>query len=606
MVQIHAPPLKFNLVKSRRSPGEALLYLDSLHKHPNPCRMGVLLQISVPAMTEKRDYPFLVGGVVLAGLIGLMDILSHTLGEWGIYALLLAIAGGTFLWLRQEPAPRKQAFQLPQTVDPGIIRRALADAEKFITQLGAEVEDPQDPNLEPIKPQVNAFQSQVSQIATDMNREEIRLVVMGASGSGKTTLIQLMQSDWAATSSRQLSFQEAPGLFTATDHGLSVEALARQQAIAADIVLFLVTGDMTEPEFQALKWLATTKRTLLVFNKQDHYLPDQRQLVLNQLQRRVQGSLRTAADVVAIAAAPNPIKVRQHQSDSSVQEWLEPQKPDISALTGRLEQILQQESQQLVLASSFTRAMALGVEVKTVLNDVRRTRALPVVEQFQWVAAGTAFASPLPAMDLVATVAINAQMIHDLGAIYRQKFSLPQAQKVAATLGSVMLKLGLVELSTQAIAGLLKSNAITYLAGGCIQGISAAYLTRVAGLSLIEYFHSQEPNLTLSEASPLAIERLTQILHRVFQQNQQLAFLQLFVNQAMDRVSAAFPQPQLAGVSDSSLLTPSTSATLPSGSSCLTSEFDPLVTPETAVSNHNGTGICLKVPALDKTQLPSI
>jgi uncharacterized protein (DUF697 family) len=209
-------------------------------------------------------------------------------------------------------------------------------------------------------------------------------------------------------------------------------------------------------------------------------------------------------------------------------------------------------------------------------------------------------------MDLVATVAINAQMIHDLGAIYRQKFSLPQAQKVAATLGSVMLKLGLVELSTQAIAGLLKSNAITYLAGGCIQGISAAYLTRVAGLSLIEYFHSQEPNLTLSEASPLAIERLTQILHRVFQQNQQLAFLQLFVNQAMDRVSAAFPQPQLAGATDSSLLTPSTSATLPSGSSCLTSEFDPLVTPETAVSNHNGTGICLKVPALDKTQLPSI
>jgi uncharacterized protein (DUF697 family)/nucleotide-binding universal stress UspA family protein len=556
-------------------------------------------------MTEKRDYPFLVGGAVLAVMIGLMEILSHTLGEWGIYAVFVAISGGAFVWLRQEPAQKRTAFQLPQTLDTGIIRRALAEAEKVITQLGTEVEDPKDPGLAAVKPQVNVFQSQVNQIATEMNRDDIRLVVMGAKGSGKTTLIQLMQSGWAEHSSKQLSFAEAASLFTAGDDGLSVETLAHQQAIAADIVLFLVTGDITQPEYQTLKRLAAIKRTLLVFNKQDQYLPQQRQIILNQLQRRGQGSLKAEADVVAIAAAPNPIKVRQHQSDSSTQEWLEEQKPNISALTGRLEQILQQESQQLVLASSFTRAMALGVQAKTVLNDVRRTRALPVVEQFQWVAAGTAFASPLPAMDLVATVAINAQMIHDLGAIYRQKVSLQQAQKIAATLGSVMLKLGLVELSTQAIAGLLKSNAITYLAGGCIQGISAAYLTRVAGLSLIEYFHSQEPNLTLSEASPLAIERLTQILQRVFQQNQQLAFLQLFVNQALDRVSAAFPQPQLAAATDPSFFTTSSSSgAFSPGAALITPESVPLATPQTPVSDHNGTDMRLTVSDLDPTTLP--
>jgi hypothetical protein len=55
-----------------------------------------------------------------------------------------------------------------------------------------------------------------------------------------------------------------------------------------------------------------------------------------------------------------------------------------------------------------------------------------------------------------------------------------------------MLKLGLVEVTTQTIGSILKGNAFTYVAGGAVQGVSAAYLTRLAGLSLIEYFQEQE------------------------------------------------------------------------------------------------------------------
>ncbi len=560
-------------------------------------------------MTEKRGYPFLVGGAILAGSIGLLDILNHTLGDSGLWMVLLASAGGAVFLLWRKPQPKVMRSPLPQTVDTVAVRRALAEAEKVITQLGVEVSDPQEVAFEAVKPQMNWFQAQVSQIASDMNRDDIRLLVMGAKGSGKTRLIQEMQTLWTRKFTRPLSFVEAPSLFEPTENGLAAEALAQQQAIAADLILFLVNGDLTDPEFQMVKRLSVTKRVLLVLNKQDQYLPAERQTLVNQLQRRGRG-VWSPEDVVAIAAAPNPIKVRQYQPDGSVKEWLEEQTPDIAALAQRLEQILQQESQQLVLKSSFASAQALGVQVKTVLNDVRRTRALPVVEQFQWIAAGTAIASPLPAMDLVATVAINAQMIHDLGTIYRQKFSLQQAQKVATTLGSLMLKLGLVELSTQAIASLLKSNALTYLAGGCIQGISAAYLTRVAGLSLIEYFNIQEPNLTLSEASPLVIERFSQILQRVFQQNQQLTFLQTLANQAMDRFSAALPQPQLAAASDPALFTSPPVADVSTDDDSVSSEplkmplycAAPLsAAPEVEIPAQNGTGIPLAASCLDTT-----
>ncbi|MGC1395385.1 MAG: YcjF family protein, partial [Coleofasciculaceae cyanobacterium] len=224
-----------------------------------------------------------------------------------------------------------------------------------------------------------------------------------------------------------------------------------------------------------------------------------------------------------------------HQTDDSVQEWIETQKPDVTALSSRLTQILATEAQQLVWATALRATAALQKEVKTRLNNVRRDRALPVIEQYQWIAAAAAFANPVPALDLLATAAISGQLVVELGEIYQQKFSMPQAQTTAKSLGSLMLKLGLVELSTQAIGGILKSNAFTYIAGGAVQGVSAAYLTRLAGLSLIEYLEEQDYHDTATDKL-FNLERLGQKLQMVFQQNQRTVFLQGFVKATVARI----------------------------------------------------------------------
>lgn len=508
--------------------------------------------------------PLIASSSLLVLGIGALDVLHHLVGEWGVYTVFALLGGAGVQWLHRQANQTKP--QAPLVVDSVTMKRTLAEVKQAITHIKEEIDDPaENVTCAEAQPRMLQLQSQVSQLAHDMNREELRIAVMGAKGTGKTTLLQLLQSAWSDDALRTRRFNEVPCFSATTSIGLTADLLALQAAIAADLVLFVVTGDITDSELQAVKRVAANKRTVLVFNKLDQYLPADRQSILKQLHAHTGGLLSTE-DVVAIATAPKPIKVRKHQSDGSVKEWLEAQPPHLHDLTQRLEQILSQESQQLVLASSLNHAIALKTQAKTVLNDVRRTRALPLVEQFQWVAAGTAFASPIPTLDVLATAAINAQMILDLGTLYRQKFSLQQAQKMAATLGSLILKLGLVELSTQAIAGLLKVNALTYIAGGCIQGVSAAYLTRIVGLSLIEYFHAQEPNLTLTEASPLAIERFSQIVQSVFQQNQQLTFLQSFVWQAMERVvsPSALPQPHSTAMPETMTLgTPAEPLRLP-------------------------------------------
>jgi uncharacterized protein len=139
-------------------------------------------------------------------------------------------------------------------------------------------------------------------------------------------------------------------------------------------------------------------------------------------------------------------------------------------------------------------------------------------------------------LDILATAVINAQMVVDLGNIYQQKFSLEQAKTVAGEMGSLMLKLGLVEISSKAISTVLKTNAVTFAVGGVVQGVSAAYLTRLAGLSLIEYFQQQEVALS---SDGLNLERFGQTLQNVFGQNQQIGVLQGFVKQGVKRLLPA-------------------------------------------------------------------
>jgi hypothetical protein len=549
--------------------------------------------------------PLLVGGSLLALSAGGLDILHHLAGEWGLYAVFALLGAVGVQWLQQ--AEPKRTPQAPLMVDSATMKRTLAEVKQVMTHLKAEIDDPAEKvSCAAAQPRVSRLQSQIAQLANDLNREELRIAVIGAKGTGKTTLCQLLQSTWGDGGLRTLHFNEVPGFDATTTIGLTADLLALQAAIAADLVLFVITGDLTESELQVVQRVAANKRTVLVFNKLDHYLPTDRQTVLEQLRLHM-GAVLAAGDVVAIAAAPNPIKVRQHQPDGALKEWLEVQPPALADLTQRLEQILAQESQQLVLASSLNHAVTLKTQAKTVLNEVRRTRALPVVEQFQWVAAGAAFASPIPTLDVVATAAINAQMILDLGTLYRQKFSLQQAQKMAITLGSLILKLGLVELSTQAIAGLLKVNALTYVAGGCIQGVSAAYLTRIVGLSLIEYFEAQEPNLTLTEASPLAIERFSQIVQSVFQKNQQLTFLQNFVWQAMERVVSptAFQQPALTALPPLSTPTaPAEPLRLPLKTAAALSEALG-ERQEVSMLDENRSSVRLSVSSLDPTSIAS-
>jgi GTPase SAR1 family protein len=467
-------------------------------------------------MVWKLKRPILVGGVGLSFTLWMLESWHDKVMQFGEFSLLSLLAVGGGLWLIKQNRPKPTDEQLDEmAIDRAMVENTIASSAIAINKLVEEAGDCGEA-LE----KAALLQEKIPYLQSELDRESIKLTVTGGKSVGKTTLIELLQQENLAS----VEFQETLPLFIQGNSDTD----AIDNAVKSDFVLFLTNGDLTETEFQSLEQLkAQNQRLMLVYNKQDQCLPDERASVLFSLKQRINGN------VVATAASPQEIKVRKHLEDNSVQEWMEKPAPDIQDLTQQLDKVLAQR-QQLVWATTMRKAKLLKTETKDLLNGIRKLRALPVIEQYQWISAAAAFANPVPALDILATAAINAQMVLDLGGVYQHKFSLEQGKTVAGEMGSLMLKLGLVELSTKTISTVLKSNAITFVAGGVVQGVSAAYLTRIAGLALVEYFQQQE--IAANTGSEFNLEKFGQSLQQVFAQNQQAVFLQSFVKQGVKRL----------------------------------------------------------------------
>ncbi len=463
--------------------------------------------------------PILIGGFALsAGLLGLDSLhqMFTSAGETLILGTMVA-GGGYWWWSKQRnlgKAPPRSVVINSET-----LQHLTAQVNLIIDQLTSNGAPPAA---------TSQLQQQLRHAADQLERQFYQVAITGQARVGKTTLWQELQT---RIEEQQVELFETPALFSTTANIDNV--LTQQLSSQADLVIFVTTADLTATEYNYLQTLSQQQRLLLVFNKQDQYLPVDRQAIQQKIKQTV-ASLVSADSVVSTSARPLPITVRKVQADGNVVESIERPPVDLEQLQQRLQQVLTTEGTQLILATVYRQINQIKTQGMLQLNGLRRQQALPIIEQNQWIVGATAFANPLPALDLLAAAAINTQMIVDLGGIYQQKFSLEQAQVVASNLGGLLLQLGLVELSTQAIGSILKTNAVTFVAGGLIQGLSAAYLTRIVGLTLVEYFASQDL-LVPPEQPNWQLDRFTTTLSQVFQANQRLTVLQDFVQQGKQR-----------------------------------------------------------------------
>ena len=135
--------------------------------------------------------------------------------------------------------------------------------------------------------------------------------------------------------------------------------------------------------------------------------------------------------------------------------------------------------------------------------------------------------TPLPVVDMLATAAVNAQMVMEIGQVYGCEINSDRGKELALSLGKTLVSLGVVKGAVDLLGRVLQLNIATYLVGKVIQGVTAAYLTRIAGKSFVEYFRQDQD---------WGDGGITEVVQRQFQLSRKDEFLKAFVQDAISKV----------------------------------------------------------------------
>lgn len=403
-------------------------------------------------------------------------------------------------------------------------------------------------NLRAIKKQVKQIEDEVSrqallsrsrEIETNLSKRNLQVVIFGTGSSGKTSLINALMGRMVGTVSapmgttevgetyelklkgleREILITDTPGILEAGVAGTEREQLARQLATEADLLLFVVENDLLQSEFVPLKALAEIgKRNILVLNKIDLYSDEDKEKILARLRERVRSFISTS-DVVTVSANPRAVKLETG-------EIIQPE-PDVMPLIRRLANILRAEGDDLMADNILLQSQRLGEEARKIIDAQRHRQADKVVERYQWISAGVIAVTPLPVVDLLATAAVNAQMVVEIGKIYGCDLNMERGRELALSLGKTLASLGIVKGAIELVSRALQLNIATYLVGKAIQGVSAAYLTRIAGKSFIEYFRQ---NQDWGDGG------ISEVVQRQFELNKKDEFVKAFVQEAIAKV----------------------------------------------------------------------
>lgn len=388
------------------------------------------------------------------------------------------------------------------TTDGG--SRHLALARESLTELIA------DHRLPPgIRESLAADYESIAAMLEKLEHGHLHIAAVGRVSTGKSSLLNALVGEPRFTVSplhgetRHSAMEpwseiEAGGVFLIDTPGLDEaggeerERLAREVAHRADLVLFVVDGDITETEREAVRTLVQAGRPLLVvLNKSDLYTAGECESLLSSLRDKLNG-LIPAAQVIAAAAEPRPQTVVEVGADGTERRYSRPRAPEIDALRLRLWDIIETEGKTLAALNASLFATDLSDQVGRRILKARQEVGDRLMRNY-CVAKGIAVAfNPVPVADLFAAAFIDVSMVVHLSRVYdlplsrREAGSLVSviAAEAAALMGTVWamhfvasaLKAGTMGLSTIVTAG--AQGAIAWYSTYLVGRVAAEYLSK--------------------------------------------------------------------------------------------------------------------------------
>lgn len=348
--------------------------------------------------------------------------------------------------------------------------------------------------------------SQVRAMLDKLEHGHIHIAVLGRVSVGKSSVLNALIGEQRFSTSAlhgetkhnemaRWDEQESGSLFLIDTPGINEidgearERMAHEISQRSDLVLFVIDGDMTDSEHEALQQLTQEHRPLLlVLNKCDRYTAGQRSELRDSLLARL-GQFINPENLVEVAADPPVRVVIAVDANGRETETERPAPPDITALKDRIWEILEAEGKILAALNASLFAGDLSDKVGARVLAARSQLGEKVIRSYSLVKGVAVAINPVPVADLLAAVAVDVSMIVHLSNVY----GLPMTRSQSGTLikaisGQLLLLMGTTWLVYLA-SSLLKAGSAglsTVLTAGA-QGAVAYYSTYVVGRAAEEY-----------------------------------------------------------------------------------------------------------------------
>ena len=293
---------------------------------------------------------------------------------------------------------------------------------------------------------------------------------------------------------RQIQLIDTPGIDEVG--GEAREALACDLAKKVDLILFMVSGDITQVEYRALSKLREAgKPMLLVFNKIDQYPEADRLAIYQKIKAERVKELISPDEIIMVAASPVEVRGVKDKSGKVRVQRIKG-KPQIESLKLKILELLHREGKSLVALNSMLFADEVNEQLLQRKLIIRDRAANELINKGMMVKAMTIALNPVTAIDLFTGAVIDVGIIISLSRLY----------------GIAMTQSGAVQLLKNialSMGGISASELLATFGLGSLKSILGLSIPATGGLSLAPYLSVAIAQGGVAGVSSYAIGQVT-------------------------------------------------------------------------------------------------
>ena len=358
-----------------------------------------------------------------------------------------------------------------------------------------------------VRMQLSEEYQQVQSLIDKLEKQLVHIVVFGKVSCGKSSLLNAIighkafstsplhgetkfkqSQSWDQYNDQNMVVIDTPG--TDEVKGLQRQNMAQEAASIADIILFVVDGDLTNSQLEQLKIInQPNTHIIIVLNKADLYTENELKDLTESLKLKTKNIVHPN-HIVYTSADPLPqVLIVEDAQGKQTRKKLEVE-TDVKHLKQAIWNILERDGKTLTALNASLFAGEISQKIAKKITKLRSQTAEKVVTTY-CIAKGVGVAfNPVPVADLLIAAGLDVAMIRKLSQVYGLPIVGKEATKLTITIMAQLVALMGAVWSVNLISSALKTVSVglstTVTAGA--QGALAYYATYLVGKIAEQYF----------------------------------------------------------------------------------------------------------------------